>query len=283
MFSAHDVYQTIKKELKEAGIESYELDARFFMKSIKGVKDIDFLTKSSCALNEEHVQLLKEYAGQRIKHVPVDRILGKAEFWGLPFYISPDVLSPRPETELIVERALETYLESEPKRVLDLGTGSGCILISLLKEWETSTGVGVDISDSALKMAKKNAALNLVEDRCTFIKSDWGSELKESFDLIVSNPPYIPNLDIESLAKEVKNHDPILALDGGFDGLQSYKKIFLQILSLLKPSGIALFEIGINQQEDIMRIVEESGVSVKRINRDLAGIPRVVEISCGDK
>ena len=185
-----------------------------------------------------------------------------------------------------MESALKAYGNTPPQTVLDLGTGSGCILIALLHEWPKSRGTAVDISGTALEVARENAQQNQVADRIEWIESNWMENLPdagEGYDCIVSNPPYITNPDIESLAPEVKNHDPILALAGGNDGLQCYKKIIFNLKKNLKSQGKAFLEIGQNQGNDVMRLVEDSGLSVENVHPDLAGIPRVVEISCGDK
>lgn len=283
MVVVRNFYKQVSKTLKEGGIDTPDLDARFFLTAISGVSDMDIYTDSRRELTLDDMQKIELWVERRLAGEPVSKILGWNEFWGLPFKVTKDVLDPRPDTETLVESVLKSYGDTPPRKILDFGTGSGCILISLLHEWQESIGMAVDISEKALAVAKENAEINNVADRITFIHSDWDEKLDESFDLIVSNPPYIPNPDIESLAIEVKNHDPILALDGGIDGMDSYKKIFLKIFSLLTPCGKAFFEIGIGQEKNIVRLVEESGLSVKRIIPDLAGIPRVVEISCGDK
>lgn len=283
MVSVRDFYKNLLTELKPAGLETPELDLRFFLKALPGVSDIDIVTDTERILSDEEIQYVRYCVSRRLTGEPVSKILGHNEFWGLPFKVTKDVLDPRPDTETLVEAALKAFADEPPVKILDLGTGSGCILIALLHEWPDAQGTAVDISGKALSVARENAKMNGVADRIEFIHSDWCEKIDESYDLIVSNPPYIPNPEIESLSDEVKNHDPILALDGGIGGMESYKKIFLQIFSLQNGCGKAFVEIGAGQEENVTRLVEESGLSVKRIIRDLAGIPRVVEISCGDK
>lgn len=283
VFSVRDFYKTLLKEFKQAGLDTPELDLRFFLKALPGVSDIDIVTDTERVLSEEEQERVRGWAARRLAGTPVSKILGHNEFWGLPFKVTKEVLDPRPDTEILVDAALKGFAGKPPKKILDLGTGSGCILIALLHEWPDAQGTAVDISEKALSVARDNAKMNGVADRIEFVHSDWCEKIDESYGLIVSNPPYIPNPELESLSDEVKNHDPILALDGGIGGMESYKKIFLQIFSLQNGCGKAFVEIGAGQEENVTRLVEESGLSVKRIIPDLAGIPRVVEISCGDK
>ncbi|MCA9018276.1 MAG: peptide chain release factor N(5)-glutamine methyltransferase, partial [Planctomycetaceae bacterium] len=185
--------------------------------------------------------------------------------------------------EVLVERALAIFSERGPAAILDMGTGSGCILISLLSRFLDSYGVGLDLSYGALLTARRNAARNGVLNRSGFICGSWGDSLGKKFDLVVSNPPYIANHVIPSLQEEVRDHDPILGLDGGADGLQAYRDIFSGLNSLLAPDGKALLEIGFDQGDSVMRLAEDSGFCVEGVWPDYAGLPRVVEISSGDK
>ncbi|MCB1563838.1 MAG: peptide chain release factor N(5)-glutamine methyltransferase [Alphaproteobacteria bacterium] len=214
---------------------------------------------------------------------PLSRIYGEREFWGLRFALSPETLDPRADTETLVEAALAAFPGEPPRKILDLGTGSGCILIALLSEWPDSVGVGVDLSPGALDTARRNAAGNSVAGRAHFVCGAWGAALAESFDLVISNPPYISNHVIPTLDEEVRFYDPILALDGGEDGLQAYRDIFSGLSGLINQGGKALFEIGFDQEKSAVRLAEESGFLVKHVHRDLAGQPRALEISSGDK
>lgn len=214
---------------------------------------------------------------------PLTRHYGVAEFWGLPFILNDHTLDPRPDTEIIVETALARFDRDAEIRILDMGTGSGCILIALLHEFKNAKGVGLDLSPHALSAANENAKVNGVSDRCEFMESNWfdalGESFWEQFDLIVSNPPYIESAVIPELDDSVKNHDPILALDGGADGMQAYKIIFSKFLDYLKPDGIGLFEIGFDQCEQILRLGKKSRIRVVRIISDYAGNQRVAELS----
>ncbi|HRQ61442.1 MAG TPA: peptide chain release factor N(5)-glutamine methyltransferase, partial [Alphaproteobacteria bacterium] len=188
----------------------------------------------------------------------------------------PEPLEPRADTEVLVDLALK---ESPPQRVLDLGTGTGCILLAILKHCPAASGIGIDQSQGALDMAQINAADHGLETRVRFLRGDWASGVSETFDLVVSNPPYIESGVIPGLQNEVKNYDPILALDGGADGMEAYKIIFSQLRAILKPGGTALFEIGYDQSRKIERLAGEHGFNAISIHSDYAGNPRVAKIS----
>ncbi len=279
-------YQRTRETLKAAGIDSADLEVRLFIKDVLGITDTDILAGPERPVSEKESQKIELMVQRRLKGEPVFRILGEREFWGLPFKVTPDTLDPRPDTETLVEAALKRFKTMPPKMILDLGTGTGCILISLLHEWPESQGFAVDISEKALLVAQENAERHGVADRIRFIQGDWQGDwsaaLNDSFDLIVSNPPYIPSGDIPNLESEVKNHDPIQALDGGKDGFQAYEKIISQLSSLLKRGGAVFLEVGFNQGENVARLAADSCLSVEGVHPDLAGIPRVVEISLGE-
>lgn len=282
--SVQSIYKDIKDKLAQAGIDTPDLDARIFMREVFGIEDSDFILDSPIKPTEVQNDLLVQYVARRIKGEPVSRILGVREFWSLPFKVTADTLDPRPDTEIMIEAALKAFPDAKtPQKLLDLGTGTGCILISLLHEWPQAQGVGVDISEGALSVAAENAVRNNVSERAAFICADWGEGITDKFDVILSNPPYIPSEDIANLENAVKNHDPIHALDGGKDGLDCYKTIVMAIKSLLNTEGRAFLEIGYQQGADLTRIVEEYGLCVETIHPDLGGIPRIVEISFGEK
>ncbi len=278
------LYKYLRSALKDYGCDSPDVEARMIIEQRSGYTLSDIIAfPEKSILSDVEQQILHDLEA-RVNGMPLSRLYGEREFWGLKFSLSPETLDPRPDTERLVEIALERFSDSEPQRILDIGTGSGCILISLLSEFPSSFGVGVDISSGAVKTAFENAIKNGVSNRAGFINGSWiDSVLVEKFDLIVSNPPYISNQIIESLSPEVRNHDPILALEGGEDGLEPYKILFPKIKSALKPGGIALFEIGYDQADDIMRLSEIAGFALRCVHVDYSGNPRVVEISCGDK
>ncbi len=309
---AKHIYQL----LQDAGVEVSRHEVKRMMKEVTGHGEDVFITQPDMPLSAEQDKALDDIVARRVKGEPLYRIFGKREFWGLEFIVTPDTLDPRPDTETLIEAALKfarahpknknAVIASEAKqsrnslkapcpqaggrddqatfRILDLGTGTGCIPIALLSELPNATAVAVDYSYEAALVARENAARNKMSSRFSIIQGDWMSALKpESFDLIVSNPPYIPNPDIENLAKEVKNHDPFLSLSGGNDGLDCYKKIISDLKINLNASNRAFLEIGFGQLEDITRLVDESNLCLCDSEADIAGIPRVVEISSGDK
>ncbi len=282
-FTLKELYIMTRDGLRAVGIDNADLVARDLLKRTLDVSDIDIVSNAEREIYSGKVNELKESLKRRIGGEPVSRIFGEREFWGIPFKITQDVLDPRPDTETIVDAALRRFAGDSPATILDLGTGSGCIVIALLKEWQRSYGVASDISEKVLAVARENAERAEIGKRLEFIRADWGDIINEQFDLIVSNPPYISNPEIPNLPPEVKNYDPILALDGGNDGLDCYRIIVREIKRLLKPGGCALLEIGFSQGEQVTRLVEDSGLSVMALHPDIAGIPRVVEISFGEK
>jgi len=224
---------------------------------------------------------LEQFACRRLAGEPVARILGEKEFWGLPLQLSSATLVPRPDTETVVELALELLRAggdlNRPLRIADLGTGSGAILLALLSELPAAQGFGTDISEDALQTAGANAARAGLSDRATFIACDYASGLTGPFDLIVSNPPYIRSADIDGLAAEVRNHDPLAALDGGADGLDAYRALIPQAAGLLAPSGSLVVEAGQGQSGPIEALMTNAGLtSATAPKADLAGIPRAV-------
>lgn len=281
-----EVYRQIRIALEAGGVHHSDRIARYLVKdAVSGVIDSDFITNPGREITVEQREKLECWTRRALDGEPVSKILGHTEFWGLPYKVTHDVLDPRPDSETVIEAALDFFGAGAPGRILDLGTGSGCLMISLLHEWPQAQGTGVDISEKALAIAQKNAVLNKVDTRAQFLLSDWDESIPngESFDLIVANPPYIPSSEIPNLAKNVKNHDPILSLDGGKDGFFCHKKVLSVVKKRLNKHGICLLEIGYDQEKNVTRLVEESSLSVTNVHPDLAGIPRVVEISFGEK
>jgi release factor glutamine methyltransferase len=218
-------------------------------------------------------------AARRLRGEPVDRILGEKEFYGLAFTLSDSTLVPRPETEMLVVRGLEVLTGKQRKTILDLGTGTGCVAISLLTESPSAKAVAVDLSPEALVTAQHNADRHGVADRLSLRKGSWFDPLQpdERFDLIVSNPPYIDTGEIEGLSREVREHDPRLALDGGADGLVAYRAILADAAKWLKPGGAVLCEIGATQGFAVTSLFFKAGLRDVVVLTDLAGLDRVVE------
>jgi release factor glutamine methyltransferase len=218
-------------------------------------------------------QILRRLAGE-----PLDRIIGRRGFWTLDLAVTPDVLSPRPDTETIVRAALDHVTGARDRicRILDLGTGSGAILLALLAELPHAHGVGVDISAAALSIATANARANGLADRTEWRLGSWADPVTGQFDIVVSNPPYIPSAEIAGLDVEVRDHDPALALDGGADGLDCYRAILPALPGLLAEGGVAVLEIGLGQADAVPALAATAGLAVIEIRPDLGGVPRAV-------
>ncbi len=281
METLDEIQRRMRQKLEAGRIENPVLDARILVRQGGNFSDSDLITMGQTPLSVQQIETIEKFVDRRVAGEPVSRILGGREFYGRMFRLSPDTLDPRPDTETLIDAALK----KPALRILDLGTGTGCILITLLAELPNATGVGVDINPGAVAISRENAIHHGVESRAEFRCGSWFDPLSadESFDLIVSNPPYIPESDIESLAVEVRNHDPRLALSGGDSGLEAYKNILMKIKNHLVCGGRALFEIGKGQEEALSRLVGESNMTPRESYRDMAGVLRVVEITCGEK
>ena len=268
--------------LREAGIAEASGDARILVEHALGLTRTELVLQPDAAIGEAGAAALDAVLRRRYVGEPVARILGEWEFWGLPFALSPETLVPRPDTETLAEAALALVPDRDrPMRLLDLGTGSGCILVALLHECRNAFGIGSDRSEAALATARSNARRNGVTERAAFVRGDWCAPFSGPFDLIVSNPPYIASAVIEGLSTEVREHDPRAALDGGADGLHAYRAILRGIAArpgLLAPCGAVLFEIGHDQQQSLAALSVESGFRQIRTHRDLAGRDRVVTL-----
>ncbi len=277
------LYKHIRGLLLGAGIDNPAFEARLVIEKRTGLDQAVLISEPGRLVPIAQKNRILEDIQRMAQGEPLHRIFGEREFWGLTFAIGTETLEPRPDTETLVEAALKLFGAAPPSAILDLGTGSGCILLSLLKEWPSCEGLGVDLSYETVKVARANAQSLGLSSRARFICGSWGEALGARFSLIVSNPPYIARDVIPTLERCVREHDPILALDGGEDGLDAYRKIFFSLERHLLPGGTALFEIGFDQEESIVRLAEKYRCSARCVYRDLAGRARVVEISCGDK
>jgi release factor glutamine methyltransferase len=272
-----ETLRDLRRTLGEAGFETAALDARLLLLTALGISATDLITQPDSPLTPEQAETLASYAGRRLAHEPVARIVGEREFWGLPFRLSPETLVPRPDTETLVETVLDLIPDRQaPLSIVDFGTGSGCILVALLHELPRATGLGVDLSLGALRTARHNAETNGVGERSRFALSRWADAISGRFDLIVSNPPYIPSGVIPTLDQEVREHDPRLALDGGPDGLEPYRILLAEAERLLAPGGMLAVEIGYDQAEDLARLAGPHGLEILRIAHDLSGNPRCI-------
>jgi release factor glutamine methyltransferase len=273
--------RALTARFKSEAIDSAELDARMLVGAILGLDLTGMITEAGRILNSAESLRLEDFTRRRFAGEPVARILGHKEFWGLPLQLSPATLVPRPDTETVVELALEMLRADDalnrPLRIADLGTGSGAILLALLSELPQAHGFGTDISTEALQTARSNAARTGLADRATFIACDYAAGLTGPFDLIVSNPPYIRSADIGGLAAEVRNHDPIAALDGGADGVDAYRALIPQAAGVLAPGGALVVEAGQGQSGPIQGLMTAAGLTPSDAPKaDLAGIQRAV-------
>ncbi len=252
-------------------------EAALIVRAAANLKSTDLIAAPDAPLGAAAAKV-EQYAARRGAGEPLSRILGRREFWSLEFAISPDVLDPRPETETIVETALAAFAarRAEPLRVLDLGAGSGALLCALLSELPAARGLGVDLSEAAAAVARANVAALHLGDRAEIRIGDWATGVEGLFDLIVANPPYIASGDIAGLAREVRDHDPRFALDGGLDGLDAYRALAPQIAQRLAPDGRFYLEVGAGQAEAVAAIAAAAGLTELATRRDLAGIERVV-------
>ena len=269
----------LRRAFTQAGIAEAALDARILLEEATGAGATALLVAPEVEIGEDGAARLAALAAARLAGVPVWRILGTREFWGIPFALTPDTLVPRPDTEILVETALALrpdFGRGGAARVLDLGTGTGCILVALLHERRAAIGIGLDRAPGACEAARENARRAGVDARAAFVVGDWASCLAARFDLVVSNPPYIPAGEIDALAVEVADHEPRAALDGGADGLDAYRAIVADAPRLLAPGGLLALEVGIGQASAVAALGEAAGLVVERIAPDLAGIPRVV-------
>ena len=226
--------------------------------------------------NAPDAKTFADYIRRRATHEPVAYILGRKEFWSLDFEVSPAVLIPRPDSETLVETALKHFKHQPPKTILDLGTGSGCLLIALLSEWKEATGMGVDISSQAIDVARRNAVRHTKGPRAMFRVNDWTHDLRQRFDLVISNPPYITRAELLSLARDVIAFEPRGALDGGEDGLDPLRRITSGLTDVMQPGALVMIELGIAQAVPAGRILLNAGLEVVEIAKDLAMRDRVI-------
>jgi release factor glutamine methyltransferase len=270
-------WKAAQARLKAARIDSPSIDARLLLEAASGASRMDILTDPYRVVTDDQQATLDGFVERRLKREPVSRILGRKGFWKIMLNVTPDVLSPRPDTETILDIAMLAHASHEAFTVADLGTGSGAILLAILSERPAAKGVGTDISFEALAVARENATNLDLDGRATFLRTEWASGFADhSFDLVVSNPPYIPSDDIPGLDPEVRDHDPILALDGGPDGLEAYRQLAPEILRILKPGGVFAVEIGWDQGEAVKALFVDQGFENVIVVKDLGDRHRVV-------
>lgn len=284
--------KTFKELLKEGtqilingGIEEARLDAWLLLGYTAGITRAWYYAHDDQKPGQEIADRYRELCTRRAERIPLQHLTGKAYFMGYEFDVDERVLIPRQDTEILAEEALRLLADKRSPEILDMCTGSGCLLLSILMEKEDAHGTGVDISEGALAVAEKNRKNLHLEERALLVKSDTfsgeyfqknSSEHPMEYDMLISNPPYIPTADIQQLMDEVRLHDPVLALDGKEDGLYFYRRITEEALRYLKPGGWLLYEIGCDQGEAVSRIMRTNDFSNIAVKKDLAGLDRVV-------
>jgi release factor glutamine methyltransferase len=270
-------WTSARDRLKAAGVDGPVIDARLLVEAAAEASRADIIADPQRVLTDEQAERLKDYVSRREAREPVSHILGRRGFWKIMLRVTPDVLTPRPDTETLVELVLRDLPENRPFSLLDLGVGSGTILLSILAERPAGKGLGVDVSSEALAVARDNAASLGLARQVALLRGDWTAGLgASSFDIVVSNPPYIRSAEIDGLQPEVRDHEPRLALDGGADGLDAYRRLAPEMLRVLRPGGRFLVEIGHDQSAEVEALFRGAGgVSVATV-KDLANRDRVV-------
>ena len=285
MTSTKGLYREIASALATAGVDPADLTARWILEDFAGIKAADLLTAPDAPIFDAAADTCRAALARHLAGEPLSRITGVREFYGLPFALNAATLDPREDTETLVREVLdwvrETGQDGKTLRALDLGTGTGCIAIALLKHLPNLTAVAVDVAPDAVAQARVNADKNGVADRFLPLCGNWADALAPDarFDLILSNPPYIPAGDIPNLSESVQKYDPILALDGGEDGLDAYRVLMDVVKIQLDREGAAFWEIGKGQLPALRRLAQKSGVALSRATLDSGGIPRVVRIT----
>jgi release factor glutamine methyltransferase len=266
--------------LAEKNISQPEAEARVLLLAATHMSRTQLITQSDRIISTSEADILSAWIARRLHGEPVTRIAGRRDFWTLDLRVTPDVLDPRADTEVIVETALDLLgiRRTQALRILDLGTGTGALLLALLSECPHATGVGIDLSPAACAVAQDNAQRNGLAARAKFQQGHWADALHETFDLVVSNPPYIESATIAGLDAEVREHDPMLALDGGPDGLTAYRGIVKELPRLLSPAGLCVLELGIGQAGAVTALAEGVGLTQKALRPDLGGVERALAL-----
>jgi len=276
-----ELFEQAVKRLSKAEVETPKLDAEILFMDALSLTKSDFALQKDRDLSDEDVAKLEKFINMRAERMPVSRIIGKRGFWKYTFALNENTLDPRADSETLIEAVVKDYDEAAKVRILDMGTGSGCLLLSLLGDLVNAKGVGIDTSVGAISMAKENAKANGFGNRADFVPVDWrdGEVLGNlgKFDVVVANPPYIPLADIKDLQPEVKDYDPMLALDGGEDGLFAYRQIAMVLPLVLDAGGAFYAEVGEGQKEDVREIFTKSGLVPAGEYKDLGGIVRVLK------
>jgi len=266
-------------QLEKAGIENARFEARLLLCHVMDVGTQVLIGYPEREVVDEQFSMLERLLSRRLSREPMSHILGEREFWSLPFKVTKDTLTPRPDSETLIESVLTHFPNKDQAlKVLDLGTGTGCLLLSTLSEYKNASGLGGDICPAALAVAKENANNLKLSEQSEFKVGDWAQGIDETFDLVLSNPPYIPERDRKDLDPEVKDHEPDTALFAGVDGLDDYKQLAGVLPKLLNDQGKAVIELGIGQACDVTNLMIGAGLEVIDQTKDLGGIIRCLVI-----
>jgi release factor glutamine methyltransferase len=277
-----DILLDATQRLRAAGVESPRREARLLLAHVLGLRSEEIVSGKFSLQGAQFHSRFEAALARRAAREPLAYITGRKEFWSLDFEVGPSVLIPRPESEIMVEEALKRFPDiNAPLRVADLGTGSGCLLLAFLSERPEAQGLGVDISEEALVIARRNAADLGLDRRTQFLRNDWMSTLSGTWEVIFINPPYIMEGELDGLDPEVSRYEPRAALDGGPDGLCAYRRIAGSLVQRLAPKGRVFLEVGQGQAGPVQRIFSEKGLNIEGTVLDLAGIPRCLVVIAG--
>ena len=279
ILTIHDLVQGARDRFMSAGISAdlAALDAEVLARQVLGWDRARFLTERTATASSVFLLRYEPLVARRERREPVSYILGMREFWGMPFEVGPDVLIPRPETEFVVEEALKLVEKNSSPLIVDVGTGSGCIAISLARELPGARTIATDLSKHALDVARRNAERHSVEGRITFLETSFLDGIDPGVDLVVSNPPYVPSLSEPGLSPEVRDYEPAVALFGGDDGLDGVRKVLEGAAEKLSPGGWLVMEFGCGQDDGVAGLVAGvDGLDLMTIRRDLQDIPRTL-------
>ncbi len=262
--------------LKKSNIKNAHLDAELILSKAINTKREEVLLNINKKINNKDIYKFKKYLLRRKQKEPIAYILGFKYFWKYKFYVNKSVLIPRPDTELVIEEFLKLVSKNKSIKILDIGTGSGCIVISLIKERPNCIATGIDISIKAINVAKTNAKLHHLENKVNFINIDIDKYKSYNYDFIISNPPYINSIDYNRLDDDIKFHEPKVALSGGFDGMKDIKKVIIKSKKLLKRNGKLILEIGYKQKDRSIKLLVENGYFINKVSKDLSGNDRCI-------
>jgi release factor glutamine methyltransferase len=275
-----EAVDALARRLAAAGVDASRHEARLVVALAMGVEPAVALGWPERTLDAPARARLAEFSARRAAREPYARLAGRRSFWSLDLALSPATLDPRPDSETLIEAALALLPDRAARlRIVDFGTGSGCLLLALLSELPNAGGIGIDILPGAAAIARRNAAVAGLGGRASFAVGDWGEALGGTVDVILANPPYICSRDIAGLAPEVARYEPRIALDGGQDGLSGYRRLAGDIARLLRPGGLGLIELGQGQAAAVARLMGVAGLAVRQVRRDLAGIERVLVVT----